>query len=94
MVDDDHEANGYFLFEHLQARWDEPVRARQIAWVISSTPGHECVPKKDICLRYHVSTNLLLSELRHLERVGQEVILPANIINRGSQITESWQPSY
>ena len=75
-VDDHHEINEYFLFERLQARWDESVHARRIARVIRSTPGHECIPKKDICLRYHVSTNLLSSELRHLERVGQEVILP------------------
>ena len=75
-VDDHHEANEYFLFQHLQARWDELVRARRIARTIRSTPGHECVPKNDICLRYRVSTNLLLYELRYLERVGQKVILP------------------
>ena len=75
-VDDHHEMNEYFLFERLQARWDESVRARRVAQVIRSTPGHECIPKKDICLRYHVSTSLLLDELRHLERVGKEVILP------------------
>ena len=75
-VDDYHEANEYFLFEHLQTRWNELVRARRIARVIRSTLGHECIPKKNICLRYHVSTNLLLHELRYLERTGQEVILP------------------
>ena len=75
-VDDYHEANEYFLFEHLQARWDESVHARRIARVIRSTPGHESVPKGDICLRYCISTNLLLCELRYLERAGQKVILP------------------
>ena len=76
VADDYHEANEYFLFERLQTRWDESVRARQIARAIRSTPGHECVPKGDICLKYRVSTSLLSYELRHLERVGQEVILP------------------
>ena len=75
-VDDHHEANEYFLFERFQARWDEFVYAKRIARVIRSTLGHECVPKNDICLRYYVSTNLLLHELRYLERVGQKVILP------------------
>ena len=75
-VDRYHEANKYYLFERLQARWDELVRAKRIARVIRSTPGHECVPKNDICLKYRVSTSLLRNELRYLERVGQEVILP------------------
>ena len=75
-VDRYHEANEYYLSERLQARWDELVRAKRIARVIRSTPGHECVPKNDICLKYRVSTGLLLNELRYLERVGQEVILP------------------
>ena len=76
VVGDHHKANEYFLFERLQVRWDEVVRAKRIARVIRSTPGHECVPKNDICLKYRVSTDLLLYELRYLERVGQEVILP------------------
>ena len=76
VVGGQHEAYEYFLFERLQARWDESVRARRIARVIRSTPGHECIPKNDICLRYRVSTELLSNELRHLERVGQKVILP------------------
>ena len=75
VVGGQHEAYEYFLFERLQARWDESVHARWIARVIRSTPGHECIPKNDICLRYRVPTNLLLNELRHLERVGQKVIL-------------------
>ena len=75
VVGGQHEAYEYFLFERLQARWDESVRARRIARVIRSTPGHECIPKNDICLRYHVPTDLLSNELRHLERVGQKVIL-------------------
>ena len=45
-VNDYHEASEYFLFERLQAHWDELVRAKRIAWVIRSTPGHECIPKK------------------------------------------------
>ena len=73
--DDHHEANEYFLFERLQACWDESVRARRIARVIRSTLGHECIPKNDICLRYHISTKLLLHKLRYLERVGQKVNL-------------------
>ena len=76
VVGGQHEAYEYFLFEHLQARWDESVHARRIARVIRSTPGHECIPKNDICLRYRVPTDLLSNELRHLERVGQKVILP------------------
>ena len=76
VVDDLHEANEYFLFERLQTRWDEYNRARRIARVIRSTPDHECIPKPDICLRYRVSTYLLTSELRNLERMGQKVILP------------------
>ena len=75
VVDDLHEANEYFLFECLQARWDEYNHAKQIARVIRSTPSHECIPKCDICLRYRVPTDLLSNDLRHLERVGQEVIL-------------------
>ena len=47
-VADHHEINEYFLFECLQAHWDESVHARRIARVICSTPGHECIPKKDI----------------------------------------------
>ena len=94
-VDDHHEANEYFLFEHLQARWDKSVHARRIARVIRSTPGHECVPKNDICLRYHVSTNLLLHELRYLERVGQKVILPIGTrwgpVPKGEQHWEQYE---
>ena len=76
VVDAHHEANEYFLFERLQARWDEYCRARRIARVIRSTPGHKCIPKPDICLRYRVPTDLLMYELRYLEREGQKVILP------------------
>ena len=76
VVGGQHEVYEYFLFERLQARWDEFVRARRIARVIRSTPGHECIPKNDICLRYRVPTDLLTNELKHLERAGQEVILP------------------
>ena len=70
------EANEYFLFERLQARWDEMVRVRRIAQVICSTPAHECLPKNDICRKYRVSTNLLLHELRALEQMGQKIVLP------------------
>ena len=66
-VDKYHEANEYYLFERLQARWDELVRAKRIARDIRSTPGHKCVPKNDICLKYRISTGLLLNELRYLE---------------------------
>ena len=76
VVYDFYEANEYFLFERLQARWDEYNRARRIARVIRSTPGHECIPKPDICLKYRISTSLLMYELRYLEREGQKVILP------------------
>ena len=76
VVDVHYEANEYFLFEHLQARWDEYSHTRWIARVIRSTPGHECIPKPDICLRYRVPTDLLMYELRCLEREGQKVILP------------------
>ena len=79
VVNDPHEANEYFLFERLQARWDEYNRARRIARVIRSTPGHECIPKPGICLRYHVSADLLMYELRYLEREGQKVILSVGI---------------
>ena len=76
VAEDYREANDYFLFKRLQALWDESVRARRVAKVIRSTPGHECVSKRDICLKNNISTNLLLHELRYLERVGQEIILP------------------
>ena len=76
VADAHHGAAECFVFERLQKRWDEYSRARRIARVIRSTPGHECIPKHDICSRYRVSTNLLMHELRYLERVGQKVILP------------------
>ena len=76
VVDDHHEANEYFLFERLQSRWDEYNRARRIARVIRSTPGHECIPKPGICVRYRVSADLLMHELRYLERKGEKMILP------------------
>ena len=79
VVDDHHEANEYFLFERLQARWDEYNRARRIARVIRSTPGHECIPKPGICVRYRVSADLLMYELRYLEREGEKMILPVGI---------------
>ena len=70
------EANDYFLFKRLQTRWDESVHARRVAKAIRSTPSHECAFKRDICLKNNIPTNLLLHELRYLERVGQEIILP------------------
>ena len=79
VVNDHHEANEYFLFERLQARWDEYNRAQRIARVIRSTPGHECIPKPGICLRYRVSADLLMYELRYLEREGKKMILPVGI---------------
>ena len=79
VVDDHHEANEYFLFERLQARWDEYNRARRIVRVIRSTPGHECIPKPGICVRCRVSADLLMYELRYLERKGEKMILPVGI---------------
>ena len=76
VAEDCREGNDYFIFKRLQMRWDESVRARRIARTIRGTPGHECISRRDICLRNEISTDLLLHELRNLERVGQEIILP------------------
>ena len=76
-VDDHHEINKYFLFERLQAcTGTNPSVQGGSPGSFVVPPGHECTPKKDICLRYDVSTSLLSDELRHLEQVGKEVILP------------------
>ena len=40
-----HEASEYFLFERLQARWDELVRAKRIVRVIRSTPVMSVCPR-------------------------------------------------
>ena len=77
VVYDQCEATEYFLFERLQVCLDESLHANQYAQVIHHTPAHVCIPRNDICLRYNVSTDLLIHELKNLERAGGEIILPA-----------------
>ena len=80
VVDEHSEANEYFLFKRLQARWDEMVCVRRIARVIRNSPGHECISKVDISRKYHVTTNLLLHELRALEQFGPKSVLPVGTV--------------
>ena len=66
----------YFLFERMQALWDENLRAGQIALAIQGTPGHECIPRIEICRKYKVGSYLLENELEKLRRLGHNVIIP------------------
>ena len=65
----------YFVFERMQALWEEALHANQIAHAIRGTPGHECVPRIIICRKYRVSTYLPEHELRKLKRSGHKVTL-------------------